>query len=805
MNDQRQGQASDLTRAPPVLLRILIAVILSLGAWGAVSLVDSAVDGVQRDAEAKAPKPPPPLPGETLPAPGRIFVFFCDSLRAQRAELMPTLQAMRPRSLFVRVLATRDAATVPSVRAAFTGRTQRSIFAFVKNFGAHGGTTPSLFSQAASHGLHVATFSDGAFYELATGIAARLKNDIPPGEEEERQVRAFHKALDLYRAGGEDLVVFHYTIVDHVAHTRGTKDSVYEHAFAVADQLLKEADAAIPTIDTLVLMGDHGHDELGRHFPSLQVPTVALYRGRAFKPGAELGPVPLTIHRYLMSWALGLPLSPDYRGVAAPQVLVGPSPPIQYRVPQPELATSVLVEPRLVWLGPLALLIAGVVAFGAWAFAPTRRNARRAAVAAVAGATLLAALGAFLAHRRLLEAPPTSTEILLTWGLVLIVAVWLVASGFVRRIVVSWLVLALPTLLLYASAARDGWAAVMGPAWLVVVALLLVDWTRRRYKRPEPTTRAEWLGLLAVAGLVAILPQFFYAETDGVVSGDWRGYLFSNRLVYWIIISTGARLVIFARPRRDTVANVVAVGLVGLFLLVSFGDVLHAQASKLIAAAALLAASFALRIGSRLRGPESSGAKVSAMVANAGLLLAYRGSVVLGERTFLQMELLLAAVVLMANADRALGRREDRRSFTIWLEAMALVIAAWSTLALTLGRLEWTVFYNFFPALFVEHHVGLLLPGIVGRYALPLILARRLLAEASPDVGSTWRQATGVMTLKVAALTLGVVGSAILDPASEPFLSAVQCLLTFSVLALAFVYEPWRGAVWSSAARRPAG
>ncbi|MDB4979756.1 MAG: hypothetical protein JWM82_508 [Myxococcales bacterium] len=805
MSERLHHPQSDLTKVPPFFLRILIAAILSLGAWGAVSLVDGAVDNVQRDAEALAPKPPPPLPGEALPDSGRIFVFFCDSLRAQRAELMPTLRAMRPRSLFVRVQATRDAATVPSVRAAFTGRTQRSIFAFVKNFGAHGGTTPSLFSQAESHGLHVATFSDGAFYELAPGITVKRKNDIPPGEEEERQVRAFHEALDLYRAGGEDLVVFHYTIVDHVAHTRGTKDPIYEHAFAVADQLLKEADAAVPATDTLVLMGDHGHDDLGRHFPSLKVPTVALYRGPAFKAGAELGPVPLTIHRYLMSWALGLPLSPEYRGVAAPQVLMGPTPPIEYRVPQPELSTSALVGRRLVWLGPLALLIAGVAAFGAWAFAPTSKNARRAAVATLVGATLLAALGAYLAHRRLLEAPPTSPEILLTWGLVLVVAVWLVASGFVRRIVVSWLVLALPTLLLYSSAARDGWAAVMGPAWLVTLALLLVDWARRRIKRPEPTSRREWLGLLALAGLVAILPQFFYAETDGVTSGDWRGYLFSNRMVYWIVISTGARLVLFARPRRGTFANVVAVGLVGLFLLVSFGDALHTQASKLVVAAALLVVSFVFRVGSRLGGPESNGAKVSGMLGNAGVLLAYRASVILGERTLLQMELLLAAIVLSAHADRALGRREDRRSFTTWLEAMALVIAAWSTLALTLGRLEWKVFYNFFPALFVEHHVGLLLPGIVGRYALPLVLARRLLAEASPDVGSTWRQATGVMTLKVAALALGVVGSAILDPASEPFLSAVQCLLTFSVLAFAFVYEPWRGALWGSAARRTVG
>ncbi|HVZ74126.1 MAG TPA: hypothetical protein VHJ20_17225 [Polyangia bacterium] len=798
--------AVDLTKVPPVPLRVFVAAVLTLGSWGAVALIDAAVDHVQREAEARAPKPPPPLPGEALPDPGHIFVFFVDSLRAQRAELMPTMRALRPRSLFVHVDATRDAATVPSVRAAFTGRTQRSIFAFVKNFGSHGGTTPSLFSQAASHGLTVATFSDGAFYELAPGIAIRRKNDVPPGEEEERQVRAFHEALDLYRAGGEDLIVFHLTILDHVAHTRGTKDPIYDHTFRVVDDLLKEADAAIAPDDTLVVMGDHGHDDLGRHFPSLKVPTVALYRGPAFKPGSELGPVPLTIHRYLMSWALGLPLSPEYRGVAAPQVLVGPTPPIEYRVPQPELS-STLVSERLVVLGPLALLVAAVGAFGAWIFAPTRTNAKRAAIATLAGAVLLTALGAFLAHRRLREAPPTSNEILLNWGLVLLISGWLVASRYLRRITATWLVLALPGALLYSSAFRDGWAAIMGPAWLVALALLLIDWAGRRMRGEEttPISRREVFGLLALAFLPLLLLPFFYAETDGVTSGDWRGYLFSNRLTYWIAISTAARLVIFARPRHGIGVNVLAVAFVALFSLVSFGDVLPTQSSKLIVSALLLIAALVARLYVRRAGPDSAGGAIAAMLANAGLLLTFRGSVILGERTMLQMELLMAAVVLTATVDRALGRREDRRAFTVWLEAVCLFIAAWSTLALTLGRLEWKVFYNFFPALFVEHHVGLLLPGIVGRYALPLVLARRLLAESSLDVRSTWHPAAGVMGFKVTALALGLIGSAILDPASEPFLHAVQCLLTFSVLALAFISEPWRGAIWGSAARRTVG
>ena len=88
MNERLHAPPSDLTKVPPVPLRILIAAILSLGAWGAVSLVDSAVDIVQRDAEARAPKPPPPLPGEALPEPGRLFVFFCDCIQTVCTRVM---------------------------------------------------------------------------------------------------------------------------------------------------------------------------------------------------------------------------------------------------------------------------------------------------------------------------------------------------------------------------------------------------------------------------------------------------------------------------------------------------------------------------------------------------------------------------------------------------------------------------------------------------------------------------------------------------------------------------------------------
>jgi hypothetical protein len=84
-----------------------------------------------------------------------------------------------------------------------------------------------------------------------------------------------------------------------------------------------------------------------------------------------------------------------------------------------------------------------------------------------------------------------------------------------------------------------------------------------------------------------------------------------------------------------------------------------------------------------------------------------------------------------------------------------------------------------------------LLPLMVGRYAIPLILARRVLAAARPpEIGSTWWSSAGALAVKLATLTLVTAGSAVFDPTTEPFSGAVQNLLALSVLALALVYEP---------------
>src|SRR4029079_7879522 len=115
------------------------------------------------------------------------FVLVVDSFRFETSQGLPAVRELGPASAFARMRSTLDAPTVPSVRAAFTGVTQRSLFGFLANFVHGGGSIPSLFTQLAASGRHSAVYSDGSFYELRAGITDERSNEMGSGDEQARQ------------------------------------------------------------------------------------------------------------------------------------------------------------------------------------------------------------------------------------------------------------------------------------------------------------------------------------------------------------------------------------------------------------------------------------------------------------------------------------------------------------------------------------------------------------------------------------------------------------------------------------------
>src|SRR5258708_30323775 len=192
---------------------VVTALALLGGAWASLAVIDAATVRVQQQAEtdAEGAAAPPGAAADARPAlpPGRVFVLLIDSLRAESAEAMPVVGMLRTQSLFVRVNATQDAATVSSLRAAFSGQTQRSIFGFARNF-VHGSQgLPSIFSQLVEDGGRLAVFSAGSLYELAPGAAAARSYEVPPGGAAARQRPGCPAAPALCREGCERLLALH--------------------------------------------------------------------------------------------------------------------------------------------------------------------------------------------------------------------------------------------------------------------------------------------------------------------------------------------------------------------------------------------------------------------------------------------------------------------------------------------------------------------------------------------------------------------------------------------------------------------
>src|SRR5262249_48331179 len=156
----------------------------------------------------------------------------------------------------------------------------------------------------ARTGRRAVAFSDNAFDQFRSDGLDRELNGRDVPDEVPEQTRALGRALAVFHSGKYALEIFHLTFTDHIAHEGGIKESYYREYFANADALVERVDQAISGNDTLVVMGDHGHDSAGRHALGLDVPTFAVYRGSRYQPRHSLGTMSIRDHRYLMGYGL---------------------------------------------------------------------------------------------------------------------------------------------------------------------------------------------------------------------------------------------------------------------------------------------------------------------------------------------------------------------------------------------------------------------------------------------------------------------------------------------------------------------
>jgi hypothetical protein len=753
--------------------------VLVLGGLALVDALSALPSAASHDARADRP-------GAAALSPGRAFVLVIDSLRYQTATspaLMPHLSELRAQSVFARVTPTRDAVTVPCLRAAFTGRDRTRVFGFVENFLKGNAGLESIFSQLAQRRSSAAVYSDGAFDQFGDRGIVRLSNGDPEAEGGESDDRRDHEAEQNatvplafadFRAGKHDLVVMHVTYTDHVAHEVGIAAPLYALRYRAADALVERLARELPASDTLVVMGDHGHDAQGRHAVGLDVPTYALYRGPRFVPGTDLGTVSIRDHRYLLGFALGLSLPADYGGERHPNALRASERELGSYASQghghaavspgvlPERRTSyVLYALGLSGLFALWLQLTAARASAASAQLAARRVSRAGlSLAAVLGALAVCALGVvFPRVRSLVHEPAFSTLSALWLGLWLLAAL---ATWRTRRLESASLVLVLLLFVAVPTVYRYGAAPAMGPAWLGWLACSGVALAALRLPRPQ-------LGEAAL--LIALLMPFGFAESSDFRFDEWVLWPPAALPSGFLLLSMLAKLCVLVPPRSTRTGR--ALGLLAALLLSAVQLGVVANAAQLVGALVLLAAAAWLR---RLDKRNT----LASTACVAALLLLHHYTVRVPASAYYWQDCLLGALVLSARMVRTLPAPTRSHAHALLL-FFAFFASGWVSFAWTLHRLEWSFLYDFWSAAFVERHVAAFAPLLVGRFALPLLAARVLLArelevevEDQIEPGGALDMAWLLAGSKVASLMFWSYGIAFVSVASDVYLEAVQ-------------------------------
>src|SRR6478609_4164409 len=668
---------------------------------------------------------------QASPSDARVFIYIIDSVRddvARNPAIMPNLAALCAEGTFVQTLPGFNSGSAAALRDAFTGRENAAVLAVVATFIHTDAGVESIFHQMAQAGLTTAAYSAGYFKQFGPGITREVVLGLmTPRAAQEAHVLA---AVEALRSGDFNLAIGHVAYPDAVAHEQGVGTAIYEAAFRQADALIPVIRSRLPPGTTFVVMGDHGHDLRGRHGVGLNVPTLAVYTGPRFRRGMDLGSTPIMSHRYLLSQALGLPVTTEaYAGDLLPQALN------LQQASLPQLVSGLVGVRRegswgaWVYLSLLAALWFNLVcrgltpldfsrgrALALWAgilpFFLTGR-AQLGAMAAI-GAGLVGLLGWGRSWRQLLRwlALPVAAGLATQgWGRVLVAlrpameqlpllalaGYWLVVAAVgawlatpARRTWVMGVVFAVPALLFHPVYHHFGFPATVAPllgCWFVfyVVSLAREDRLGGRGSR----LRVAGLG----AGFFLLLQPMAVPVTVAGTFTHWQplipGWTVGN-LGYFLIPALVAHALVFFPGRPRWPAALLGGGLVVMVALLA-ARVWTPDAYWRRGLMAVLLAGWALASWRRWR----EGARV---IGLAALFVMYFSFVALTPRNFLETAGMLGALALCAQLAAWFPQRENLRADYLVLALLGLMIAGWAGMRWSGMHLEWHAVYEWAPA-----------------------------------------------------------------------------------------------------------
>lgn len=784
---------------------------------------------IDRAALIAAHRSAPPRP--------KLYVLILDSLRhatAMNEGLMPHLAALRREGVQAKVLSGFNSSSAAALRDAFTGRENAAVLALVSTFLKTDANVESIFHQMARAGLTSTAHSMGFFRQFGAGITDEF--ELPyraPREAEEASLLAAAAKL----AGGDyDVAIGHLNYTDYAAHDFGISRPEYREAFRRADAFIPRLRAQLPPDTTFVVMGDHGHDETGKHGFGMDVPTFTVYVGPTFRRGLDLGTIKLTSHRYLMSQALDLAVTGDsYSGELLPQALRLGHDRVQWLLAHVQASRGVSSRwaAGFIWvyLSLLAALWFNLLARGhsPLEFTPGRCAALwlgippllltgfwQTVLGCLVLGGLLFVLGRGVPPNRLVRwigLPTVAGLAFLGWGRVLVAVhpamqqvsygtlglIWIaVALGGAlvvtraRRALVMGTVAAPALLLLAGTNERHGFPGTLAPllaCWLVFFAVSL--WRDGVFARREAVGKI----IFAAAGLFLLLQPFAAPGAGSGPLGRWQSLvpgLDADNFVYLGVLAIFAKAVIFF-PRWPGIPRLLlGAGLILLLVLLesrSFGTDAYTMIAMILAALAGW-----LVLGVRLGRPEGR------MLGLTFLFLLYYYWTALTPRNFLEIGCMIGALTLCARAAAWFPQRENLRADYLMFAGCGLLITGWACMRWTTRDLEWHAAYEFFSAPTVEHWVAVLAVWIVFKCLLAwLIVLRCLRDELGPLVRLPANALLLLYSVKLAGSLLLNAGLGGVDTLNQSYLEAACVSGVLAVLFLGIFLLP---GAWPAPVRR---
>jgi hypothetical protein len=208
----------------------------------------------------------------------RLVIVIVDSLRDITAfdwRIMPWLSNHRGQALFGRMQPCLSQLSLLCFRTMFEGSEPLLVTGF-KNYTGMSVEAPSLIHRLGARGIRVAAVADHAFIGLyQPSLAKHASFEEREPKSIGRDAYGRNKTFEWLADPSLDVIISHVIDTDATAHRVGIRHAQYAAKFRETDDFLRGVAGKLGPRDSLIVLGDHGHDEHGYH--STGIPSVTAY------------------------------------------------------------------------------------------------------------------------------------------------------------------------------------------------------------------------------------------------------------------------------------------------------------------------------------------------------------------------------------------------------------------------------------------------------------------------------------------------------------------------------------------------